>query len=124
MDPRNTPASDLMRQALDDTRELVKLEVALARDEVRKDLLSVRTTAIAAGVAALCMILALSLLLVALALAIDIGAIAPLVIGLVLLVVAGSSAGIAYAAVPKKPVSETQKRIQTDVKLVKEHVTP
>jgi protein-S-isoprenylcysteine O-methyltransferase Ste14 len=123
MDSRNVPASDLVRQALADTRELVKLEVALARDEVRKNLLSVRNTAIAAGIAAICSLLAASLLLVALALAIELSAIPALIIGGVLLIVSIAAGIFAWSALPKKPVEETQKRIQTDVKLVKEHVT-
>ena len=46
------PASRLVRQALDETRNLVRLEVALARDELRRELGHVKVGAVALAGAA------------------------------------------------------------------------
>lgn len=116
------PATDLIRQVLEDSRELVRIEVALARDELRSEIKAARHSAIAFGVAAVTGIVALALLLVALALAIEVSGIPPLVIGAVLLVVAIAAAVIGYRAMPRKPLPDTQKRLGTDVNLVKEHL--
>jgi uncharacterized membrane protein YqjE len=116
------PASELVRDAIEDTRELVRIEVALAKDELRKELFAARTSIIGFAVAAVTSLIGLIMLLVALALGIYPGPIPALVIGLVLVLVAGTAAFIGWQSLPKKPMSRTQKRLETDVNIVKEHI--
>ena len=59
------PTSELIRQALDETKELVRLEVKLAREEVRDDVLQLKHVVIFGGIALLTSILALSTLVTA-----------------------------------------------------------
>jgi branched-chain amino acid transport system substrate-binding protein len=53
-DPRpEATATELVREALEETRQLVKLEVELAKDEVRAELIEAKKAAIMFGVAAI-----------------------------------------------------------------------
>ncbi len=118
--PSGTTA-DLVKEALDEARELAKLEVALARDEVLGELNALRTSAIVFGVSAVLAILGIGMLLVALALAMG-GALPALILGLVVIAVAAIAAWIGVAKLPKRPLAATKQRIEDDVKQLKEHV--
>ena len=74
-------AAELVREALDETKQLVKLEVELAKDELRHDLAEAKRAAIMFGVAAVAALLAAAMMFVALALAIFPGPVPALVIG-------------------------------------------
>jgi hypothetical protein len=108
-------AADLVRDAIDEARELVRLEVALARDEARTELYETRTGAIALGVTATLAILGLAMLLVALVLAIGSGWEPPLICGLVLLACAALGAYVAWKTFPRQPLDETRRRLSADV---------
>ena len=70
-DPRpEATATELVREALEETRQLVKLEVELAKDEVRAELVEAKKAAIMFGVATIAALIAATMLFVALALAI------------------------------------------------------
>ena len=123
-DPRpQVTTGHLVTDAVDQMRELLKSEVALARSDIRREVLAARAAAITLGVAGAAALLALSLLLVALALAIDLSAVPALVIGIVLLVVSGVAGYAGYRALPRKPLDKTRDRIETDVNVMKEQVT-
>jgi hypothetical protein len=115
--PRRAHASaaDLVRDAIDEARELVRLEVALAKDEARTELYETRAGAIALGVTATLAILGLAMLLVALVLAIQVGWAAPLICGVILLACAALGAYVAWKVFPKKPLDETRRRLSADV---------
>ena len=123
IDPRpDAPTSQLLREAVDETKELVKLEVELAKTEVREEIAQAKTAAIAAGASVALAILGVAMLLVALALAIFPGPWPAFVIGLVLLAVAAGSALAGYKLVPKKPMDRTKNRVEADVKILKERI--
>jgi hypothetical protein len=96
----------LLKTALDDVQELVKIDIALAKQEVRHDLTKLEGAAIAFGVAAAGALLSLSMLLVALLFAIGGGAGAALVAAAALLVLTLVAGGIGYRLVPRSPVPE------------------
>ena len=97
--------ADLMREVIDEAKELVTIEIALARDEARREIDAAKASAIALGAAAL---------------AIDVGWLPPLVIGLLLLVGAAIAGLVGYRGVPRRPLPDTRRRIGTDVRLLKE----
>jgi hypothetical protein len=114
--------ADLLREAIDEARELIKVEVALAKDEVKHELKTAGVLAGAGVVAAASALAAVCLLLVALGLVISISALPVFVIGLILLGIAAVAAVIAYEEVPKKPMKRTTRRVLTDARMVREHV--
>jgi hypothetical protein len=119
---RDASAVDLVRSALAETKNLVALEMALAKDEAKRELYAARRAAIAAAVAFSMLLVAASVLLVSLALAIAPGAFPALVIGVVALGVAAFSAWLATRFLPKKPLIDTRERLGSDLVIVKEHI--
>jgi len=120
-DPRpEASAAQLVREAIDETRQLVKLEVELAKDEMRLELADAKKSAIMFGVAAVAALLAAAMMFVALALAIFPGPIPALVIGIVLVAAAAILGLVGFRKAPKKPLEKTRRRLETDVQVVKE----
>lgn len=123
IDPRpDTPTADLVREAILDAKELLKAEVELAKEEMRTEIRQAKSTAAAMGVATACILFGVALVLVGIALAIDVAPLPALLIGIGLLVV-GIIVGVAgYGRLPKQPLPATRARLQTDVRLLKEHI--
>jgi uncharacterized membrane protein YqjE len=115
------PTTELMRQVLDETKELVRIESQLARDEVRADLAQLKSAAIFGGVALVLAWLTLSTLIVALVLALG-GALVALACAGVLLFGASATAALAYQKLPKPPLARTRERLKSDVTQLKEHI--
>ncbi len=113
----------LVRDALDETKNLVRLEVELAKDELREELADAKRSAIMFGVAAVAALLAAAMMFVALALAIFPGPLPALVIGAVLIATAAILAFVGLQRVPKKPLERTRRRLETDVQVIKEGIT-
>jgi uncharacterized membrane protein YqjE len=123
VDPRpEAKTTDLVKEALDEAKQLVKIEVQLAKEEVREEVGQAKNAAIMFGASTFMGIVGVALLLVALALAIFPGPIPALVIGGVMLVVAGVLGLVAYKKVPKKPLDHTKQRLETDAKILKERI--
>jgi putative superfamily III holin-X len=120
--PPEVSSTELVKEALDDAKELIRLEVELAKEEVRREVAATRNAGIAIGVGAAALIIGVSLLFVALALAIFPGPIPSLVIGVVLVVGAAAAGFAGVKLLPKKPLGETRRRIETDIETVKERV--
>lgn len=114
---------DLVREAIEETRQLVKTEVELAKDELREELADAKRSAILFGVAAVAALLAAAMMFVALALAIFPGPIPALVIGALLIASAGVLGFVGYKKVPKKPLDRTRQRLEADARVIKEGVT-
>jgi hypothetical protein len=112
-------AAQLVREAFDEARELARLEIALARDEAYRQVRAFETSAIAFGVAAGASILGIGVLLVALVLAADSPLLA-LILGILLLVVAGVAAAVAMSKLPTRPLADTQRRMVDNVKELRE----
>lgn len=125
MDPvkiEDAPLSELLRDALGDARELVKLEVELATDEVKKHAAEALRAAVAFGVAVAAAVVALALFAVALVLAL--GGTAPIAaaVGGGFVVVAGAAAAFGYSALPKRPMEATRSRVRSDMEMIKENL--
>ena len=111
----DAPAGLLVREIFDDARELVRIEVALAKSETRAELAQLRSAAIIAAIAgcAGCMALTLALVAVAVATATPITA--------ALLLAAGSAlvalvAGVmAWRRIPTKILGTTRTSVARDV---------
>jgi uncharacterized membrane protein YqjE len=116
------PTTELMRQVLDETKELVRLETRLAREEIQSDFVQLKSVAVFGGVAVLLALLTLSTLVVALVLALGGGALVAMVIAAALLLVAALFGGVAYQKLPKPPLARTRERLKTDVTQLKEHI--
>jgi hypothetical protein len=122
-DPRaEAKTADLVREAIDEAKELMKIEVALAKDEVLGEVRAAKKTAIAFSAAAVLAIEAIAMLLVALALEIHVGPAPALIIAVMLLLSSGAAAYFGWRTIPKKPLDRTQKRVKTDVQILKERV--
>lgn len=113
------PTVDLVKAALEESQELIKAEVALARHEALRQILSFKRVAIAGGVAVLAAVLGLSMLLVALVLSIAPHPVAALGTGGVLLAVAGVAGGLGYKALPKTLMPQTREDIKANARVLK-----
>ena len=114
---------DLVREAIEESRQLVKIEVELAKAELRDELADAKRSAILFGVAAVAALLAAAMMFVALALAIFPGPVPALVIGALLIATAGVLGLFGYKKVPKKPLDRTRQRLEADARVIKEGVT-
>jgi uncharacterized membrane protein YqjE len=114
--------ADLVREAMDEAKELVRLEVALAKEEVKEELVQVQRAAISLGIAAGASVIVLCLLAVALVLALGGTALAALGVAGGFLVVAGVAGYLGYGMLPKNPLEKTRHRLENDVNQLKEHI--
>ncbi|HKQ70332.1 MAG TPA: phage holin family protein [Polyangiaceae bacterium] len=112
--------TDLVKEALAEAKELIALEVLLAKDEVKREVVATKSAGIALGASAVVLILAIALLLVSVALAIFPGPFPALVMGLVLMASAMIAALAGFKLLPKNPLGQTRKRLATDLEAVKE----
>ena len=114
--------AELVKEAMDEARELVRLEVALAKEEVKEELKQVQLAAISAGVAFACSLIVLCLLSVALVLALGGTAVVALLVALAFAVIGGVAAFLGYGMLPKRPMVKTRHRFENDVNQLKEHI--
>jgi hypothetical protein len=119
--PAGDSTAELVKEAIDEARELARLEVALAKSEALAELKDVKASAVAFGVSAASALLGLALLLVALAFALG-GAVAALVIGVVLLLIGGAAALFGLSKLPDKPLAQTRRRLKEDARQLKERI--
>jgi Putative Actinobacterial Holin-X, holin superfamily III len=120
--PMPLSSAELVREAMDEAKELIRLEVALAKDEVKREAADTKYAGIAFGIGGALLVVGVSLLFVALALAIFPGPIPSLVLGLALLTIAVIACWAGVRLLPKKPLAETRRRIEADVERVRERV--
>jgi hypothetical protein len=114
--------TELVREALEETKELVRIEMKLAREEVRDDVLQLKAAAILIGVASVLGILALASLLVALVLGLGGGVVEALLVAAALALICGILVAVAYRSIPKVPLERTRSRLKTNVNQFKEHI--
>lgn len=114
---------DLAREAISDVEELVRIEIALAKQELSYDTRKMKDAAIAFAVAASLGLLGLSMLLVALLIAVRGGFEGALAIGLILLGLAVVAGVVGYRLIPSKPGPDrTAANIPKQTKLLKERI--
>jgi hypothetical protein len=119
----DTGIGDLVKNAIDDVQELVKIEIALAKQEIKHDTTRLKSAAIAFGVAAAGGILALSMLLVALLIAIGGGAAAAIAIAAILLGSSVIAGAVGYRLIPRDPGPEkTVENVKKQTRLLTERV--
>jgi uncharacterized membrane protein YqjE len=114
--------AELVKEAMDEAKELVRLEVALAKEEVKEELKEVEHAAISFGVAAGASVIVLCLLAVAIVLAFGGTVLAALLVAAAFLVIAGIAGYLGYGMLPKKPMEKTRHRLEHDVNQLKEHI--
>ncbi|MFZ5895084.1 MAG: phage holin family protein [Myxococcota bacterium] len=112
---------ELAKQALTEAKELLELEIQLAKVEAREELKRVKSAAIAGGVAFALVLLGLSACVTAIILAIGVAAVYALAVAGVLLLAGGAAAAYAYSTVPKAPLDQTRERLKDDIKRLREH---
>jgi hypothetical protein len=112
--------SDLIREALGDTRELVRIEIALAREDLRSEVRSAKVSAGALGAAAALFLSAFALGMVAIVLGTGGGWVAALVLAGILLAAAAVFGLVGWRAVPSSPFGQTRDRLQSSVELLRE----
>lgn len=117
------PTTDLIREALGQAREVVRLEVAVAREDLTSKLVAAKTSAIALAAAAVLALMALTLLLVAIALALSVPWLGAALIGAALLALASGLAAMGWRARPRRLLEKTKGRVETDIAEAKERLT-
>ena len=115
------PTTELLKDAIEQAKELTKLEIALARDEMVREVASLKSGAILLGAAAGLATVGLTLTLVAAALLLGTLYIA-LGLGVAIMVVAVICASVGWGRLPKKPMGLTAERLQADVRDLKERM--
>ncbi len=113
---------DLVRAAVDDARELVRLEVALARGEVAAELRAMGRAALGFALALAAAVVALTMFTVAVVIALSAPAWSVAVAGASFLVGAMIAAAAGYGALPKNPLEQTRARLETDLRQIKENL--
>jgi hypothetical protein len=121
-DVTRDPTVELALEALREMRELITLEIALAREELRAELGRARVAAVAFGIAAGAATTAFTMFLVTIATALAPTWLAALVMGAGLLVTAGVLGYVGFRALPRRPLAETRERLESDVKRLRERI--
>jgi len=116
-------AVELVTGALAETRELVRLEIELAKNEIEDEIVHVKRAAVLGGAAIAIVLLALPVLVVALILALGGGASALGAVGGVLLALGVVLGLMAKGALPSRILEKTRNRLRASVEELKEHVT-
>lgn len=116
------PVSELVKGALGDARELVRLEVELATHEAREQVTSALRAAIAFGAALAAATVALVLFATALVFALGGDAGVAAAVGGGVVAAAGVAAAVGYAALPRKPMEQTRARMRSDVRQITERL--
>ena len=114
------PVSELVRDAINQAKELTKLEIALARDEMIREVSGLKSGAVMLGAAAALGCVGITLVLATLALLA--GPFVALGVGVFILVVAAVVGAVGWARIPKKPMGQTAERLQADVRDLKERM--
>lgn len=121
---RSAPTRDLLSRLVQDTTELVKKQVQLARSEIERDLRSEIAMAKGIGVAAVCMLLGLNMLLVAFVFALTAlmpGWAAALLVAAGVLVVGAVAGFVGWEYRVTRPLERTRRTLKEDVQWAKEH---
>ncbi|HVJ94484.1 MAG TPA: phage holin family protein [Labilithrix sp.] len=114
--------ADLFREALDEAKELVRLEVELAKSEVEKEIARAKKAAIAIAVGLAAGVIVLSLLAVALVFALGGTALVALAVAGAFLFMGGAAAFAGYSLLPKQPLEETRHRLRSEAMELGEHI--
>lgn len=117
------PTAKLVEAALREGRELVKLELQLAKLEAKKQAKDGLKAVIGFALAGSFFFMGFVLLIVALVLALGGTAAAALGVAIGAIVLGGGIALIAWSMLPTEPLEHTRHHVADDLKQLKEHVT-
>ena len=121
--PAEPPSTaELAKELLSEARELIQIEIQLAKEEARTELISVKRAAIAAGIALGLAVLGLNAVITAVILAFGASVLAGLGVAGALLAAGALVAAYAYSRAPKSVLGKTRDRLKEDVTRLKEHV--
>ena len=120
--PDELSAGELGKRAIDDTKELVRLEVALAREDFRAELGRIKSAGILLGIAAALGIVALAMFDVAVIIALGNDVRAALIVAFMVVAEVLVLGFIGYRKLPKAPLQRTRERLTSDIRDLKEHV--
>lgn len=114
---------ELIKSAIEESQQLLKAEIALAKHEATREISGFKKSAIASGVAVVTALMGLMLLLLAAVLAVGPYPQNALIGAAGMFVIAAIAGGIGYSLLPKKPVAQTQENLKADVRALKASVT-
>jgi len=114
---------ELVKHILVEARELVTLEVRIAKAELHEEFERTKRVAMIFGIAFGFVVLALSAFVVAAILAFGGTVIAALLVGAVLAALAAVAVAVAVASVPKSVLGHTRANMKQDAAVLREHVT-
>jgi len=114
---------ELLRQVLDQSKELVRLEIKLAQAELHEDVRKLKVAGILLASAGALFIVALGMLHVAVVIALGSTASAAVIVACIVLAEVAVVGFIGYRQLPKVPLERTRSRLATDVRALKEQVT-
>lgn len=118
-----TSTAELVRSTLEESKELVRVELQLFEQEVREDIRRYKAVSVMFGVALVLGLLTLATLVVALVIALGGSTGAALGISCVLAALAVILAAVAYKVFPGAPLERTRARLKQDMQEIKEHVS-
>lgn len=119
--PNSMPTPELVRQTVEEARELLLLEVRLAREEAKEDFVRYRRLGFETGAALLFLNAGVSTLVLAAVLAAGATPLLALAVGAALVLVSMALAFHVYRAVPGFPLRRTLSRWKSEVQELKEH---
>lgn len=119
--PSSMPTPELVRQAVEGARELLQLEIRLAREEAREDFIRYRRLGYEIAAALLLLNAAIATLILAAVLAAGATPLLALIVGGSLLAVCTGLGFHLYRALPNFPLRRTLSRWKSEVQELKEH---
>jgi uncharacterized membrane protein YqjE len=114
--------TELLAETLSEGRELVRVEIALAKDEALGELARAKRAAVLLGLALVLATVALVVLVVALVLALGGGAAVIVSVGGGFLLAAVVAGALGAKALPVGVLSKTKARVESDVQRIKEAI--
>jgi hypothetical protein len=116
------PNGELIREALDEAGALAKLEVALAREEIRTEITRMRTGAVALGFAGGTIVAGIAVVLSGVAMTFQRAWLVALGLGAALILGGTATALYGWRSLPKNPMNGTKERLESDIKQLRERV--
>ena len=113
--------AELVRHAIEEAKLLARAEVLHAKKELQEEIKAARTAGILLGAGVVLALVGLSALFIAAGLALPLAAwLGVLLVGVVVLAVAGVMALMGVKRLPKRPLVHTQERLKTDITRTRE----
>ena len=120
---RDMSTAELVRHAIEEARLLAKAEVLYAKQELKDELKAAKMGGIFLGAAFVLALCGLAVLFAVIAVALPIAEwLSFLIVGVVLVAIAGGLGFLGVKNLPRKPLPKTQERLKKDFVLTKERL--